>query len=69
MSSLAYLGLAVAICLIGFVIVMVVHRRPRQGPHDSIDAFSRQLEVLGRFADRPPPQPGERRGRRRLRGR
>ena len=69
MSSLVYLLLAVGICLVGFVVVMIVHRRPRQGPHDSIDAFSRQLEVLGRFADRPPPEPGERRTRRRLRGR
>jgi hypothetical protein len=68
-SSLVYLALAVGICLVGFVVVMIVHRRPREGPHDSIDAFSRQLEVLGRFADRPPPEPGSRRARRRLRGR
>lgn len=67
MSSLAYLALAVGICLVGTIIVMVVHRRPKQGPHDSVDAFSKQLEVLGRFVDRPPPAPA-RRSRRRRRG-
>jgi hypothetical protein len=68
-SSVAYLVLALAICLVGTVVVMIVHRRPREGPHDSIDAFSRQLEVLGRFVDRRGPAPGGRRPRRRLRGR
>lgn len=68
MSSLVYLLLAVGICLVGFAVVMVVHRRPRQGPHDSIEAFNRQLEVLGRFADRPTAGPGQGRPRRRLRG-
>ena len=68
MSSLVYLALAVGICLVGFAVVMVVHRRPRQGPHDSIEAFNRQLEVLGRFSDRPAARPGEGRSRRWLRG-
>jgi hypothetical protein len=68
-SSLVYLAVAAGICLVGFMVVMIVHRRPRQGPHDSIDAFSRQLEVLGRFASRPTQEPGARRPRRRLRGR
>ena len=68
MSSLVYLLVAVAICLVGFAVVMVVHRRPRQGPHDSIEAFNRQLEVLGRFADRPAAGPRRGRPRRRLRG-
>jgi hypothetical protein len=67
-SSLIYLLVALGICLVGFAVVMVVHRRPRQGPHDSIDAFNRQLEVLGRFADKSAPQPGPRRARRRARG-
>jgi hypothetical protein len=68
-SSIAYLLIAAGICLIGFAVVMYVHRRPRQGPHDSIDAFNRQLEVLGRFVDHPPAEAGARRPRRRFRAR
>lgn len=69
MTSLAFLALAVVICLVGFVIVMIVHRRPRQGAEASIEAFSRQLQVLGRSAGRPMPEPRGRRSRRRARGR
>ena len=64
MSPLAYLVLAAAICVVGTVVVMVAHRKPREGPNDSIDAFSRQLEVLGRFVDRPADGPGARPRRR-----
>jgi hypothetical protein len=68
-TSLAFLALAVGICLIGTLIVMVVHRRPRQGSEASIEAFARQLEVLGRSAGRPTPDGDRRRSRRRSRGR
>lgn len=69
MSGLAFLALAIGICAVGTLIVMVVHRRPRQGPQASIEAFSRQLEVLGRSAGRPVPDQRGRRHRRRGRGR
>jgi hypothetical protein len=67
-TALAYLGLALVLCIVGVVAVMVTSRKPREGPHDSIDAFSRQLEVLGRFVDRPPDG-ADRRSRRRWRSR
>jgi hypothetical protein len=66
-TSLAFLLLAVGISVVGTVIVMILHRRPRQGPDASIEAFARQLEVLGRSAGRPVPGPDRRRGRRRRR--
>ena len=68
MTGLAYLGLALVLCVIGVVAVMVASRKPRQGPHDSIDAFSRQLEVLGRFVGRSA-EGTDRRSRRRWRSR
>lgn len=67
MSSFAFLLIAVGITVLGSLVVMVVHRRPRQSADASIEAFARQLEVLGRSAGRPVPVGARRRVRRRRR--
>jgi hypothetical protein len=65
-SSLAFLALAGGLILVGSLIVLAVHRHPRQGAEASIEAFARQLEVLGRRPGRPVP-PRARRGKLRRR--
>ncbi|HEX2273254.1 MAG TPA: hypothetical protein VHG90_05210 [Acidimicrobiales bacterium] len=45
MSNLAYLGIAVVISLIGFLVLWLRHRRPRSMEH-SMRAFTRELDAL-----------------------
>lgn len=45
MSNLAYLGIAVVISLIGFLVLWLRHRRPQSMEH-SLRAFARELDAL-----------------------
>ncbi len=64
MSNLVYLGLAVAISLVGCIVLWLRNRRPRSMEH-SIREFSRELEAL---APNGLPQEGTRNPRARARG-
>lgn len=55
MSSLAFLAVAVALSLLGSLILWIRHRRPRS-LEAGIDEFSRELKALA-----PDRKPGEKR--------
>ncbi|MGI8776597.1 MAG: hypothetical protein ACR2LJ_04245 [Acidimicrobiales bacterium] len=63
MKNLLYLGIALAISLIGCLVLWVRARRPRSMEH-SMKEFSRELGALAPDAPPSPPQSTRPRGRR-----
>lgn len=54
MSNLAYLGIALVISLIGFVVLWLRNRRPQSMEH-SMREFSKELDALAP-SDMPAPR-------------
>jgi hypothetical protein len=52
-SNLAYLGIAVVISLIGFLVLWLRQRRPHSMEH-SLRAFARELDALAPTDDAAP---------------
>lgn len=57
MSSLLFLGFALLLSLIGFLVLWIRNRPPRS-VDAHIRAFARELQALAPEPPTPPPRPG-----------
>lgn len=53
-NALTFLGIALAIALVGGLVVALVHRKPASASDDGVDQFQRIMSALAPESDRSP---------------
>lgn len=56
-NALTFLGIAVAIAVVGGLVVALMHRQPPSSSSDGVDQFQRIMDALAPEDDSRPPVP------------